>query len=404
MPSGPLVQIGGGATRTTFRLPACGHEALAWSGRCAGCGEWNTLVERRPRRRRAAGRRAGAARRCGRKPVALRDVAAPGVARLAPGSPSSTACSAAASSRARWCCSAARRDRQVDAHRRWRSATSPRRAPRCSTSPARSRPRRSGCEPSGSARRALDVPALAETALETVGGDDRGRAPRGLRRRLDPDAPPASARRAGIGGPGPRGGRALMEVAKRPACAVVLVGHVTKEGAVAGPRALEHLVDACSSSRASASAHRTLRALKNRFGPTSEVGVFEMRTAAWSRSRTPARFVGEATAAPGSVVLCAMEGTRPLLVEVQALVAPTESSRRGGSRRRRPQRLAMILAVLPATAGLGRGARTSSSTSPAACGWTSPAPTWRSRWRWPRRSGASRSATTGPRPASARSA
>src|SRR3954449_13261764 len=142
---------------------------------------------------------------------------------------------------------------------------------------------------------------------------------------------------------------AIMEVAKRLDCAVILVGHVTKEGAVAGPRVLEHLVDCVLLFEGERErSFRTLRALKNRFGATSEVGVFEMRSGGLVEVEDPsARFVGEASDAPGSCVLCAMEGTRPLLVEVQALVAPTEivPPRRVATGIDR-NRLAMVIAVL----------------------------------------------------------
>jgi DNA repair protein RadA/Sms len=142
---------------------------------------------------------------------------------------------------------------------------------------------------------------------------------------------------------------AVMDVAKRLDCAVVLVGHVTKEGAVAGPRVLEHLVDAVLLFEGERErSFRTLRAIKNRFGATSEVGVFEMRQGGLVEvADASARFAGEALAAPGSVVLCAMEGTRPLLVEVQALVAPTEvvPPRRVTNGIDR-NRLALVLAVL----------------------------------------------------------
>jgi DNA repair protein RadA/Sms len=142
---------------------------------------------------------------------------------------------------------------------------------------------------------------------------------------------------------------AVMEVAKRIDCAVILVGHVTKEGAVAGPRVLEHLVDCVLLFEGERErSFRTIRALKNRFGATSEVGVFEMREGGLVEVADPsARFVGEASAAPGSVVLAAMEGSRPLLVEVQALVAPTEivPPRRTATGIDR-NRLAMVLAVL----------------------------------------------------------
>src|SRR5439155_45179 len=116
----------------------------------------------------------------------------------------------------------------------------------------------------------------------------------------------------------------VMEAAKRGGCAVLLVGHVTKDGALAGPRVLEHLVDCVLQFEGERErTYRTLRALKNRFGSTNEVGVFEMRSGGLAEVLdASARFVGEVTRAPGSVVLAAMEGTRPLLVEVQALVSP----------------------------------------------------------------------------------
>ena len=151
---------------------------------------------------------------------------------------------------------------------------------------------------------------------------------------------------------------AVMGVAKGLGIAVVLVGHVTKDGAVAGPRTLEHLVDCVLLFEGERErSFRTLRALKNRFGATSEVGVFEMRSGGLVEVTDPsARFVGEASRAPGSCVLCAMEGTRPLLVEVQALVAPTEivPPRRVATGIDR-NRLAMVLAVLARHGGPSLG-------------------------------------------------
>jgi DNA repair protein RadA/Sms len=133
---------------------------------------------------------------------------------------------------------------------------------------------------------------------------------------------------------------------------------VTKEGALAGPRVLEHLVDCVLQFEGERErTYRTLRALKNRFGSTNEVGVFEMRSGGLAEVLdASARFVGEVTRAPGSVVLAAMEGTRPLLVEVQALVSPSElvPPRRlvNGLDR---NRLALVLAVLARHAGVGTG-------------------------------------------------
>jgi DNA repair protein RadA/Sms len=197
---------------------------------------------------------------------------------------------------------------------------------------------------------ALGVPVLAETSVESVLAtleDER------------PDACIVDSIQTlhveGMSGaPGSVGqvreaAGAIMQVAKRVGTAVILVGHVTKDGTVAGPRALEHLVDAVLLFEGERErSFRTLRALKNRFGATSEVGVFEMRSGGLVEVADPsARFVGEASEAPGSCVLCAMEGSRPLLVEVQALVAPTEvvPPRRVATGIDR-SRLAMVLAVL----------------------------------------------------------
>jgi DNA repair protein RadA/Sms len=151
----------------------------------------------------------------------------------------------------------------------------------------------------------------------------------------------------------------LMRVAKARGTAVLLVGHVTKDGALAGPRVLEHMVDCVLQFEGERErTYRTLRALKNRFGRANEAGVFEMRDHGLVEVLdASARFVGEATRAPGSVVLCAMEGSRPLLVEVQALVSRSElvPPRRVVSGLDR-NRVALVLAVLGRHAGIGLGA------------------------------------------------
>lgn len=152
----------------------------------------------------------------------------------------------------------------------------------------------------------------------------------------------------------------IMELAKQRQVAVVLVGHVTKEGALAGPRVLEHLVDCVLQFEGERERpYRELRALKNRFGSTNEAGLFEMRQGGLVEVLdASARFVAEATRAPGSVVLAAMEGSRPLLVEVQALVADSEleQPRRVVSGLDR-NRLALVLAILGRHGGIGTGAK-----------------------------------------------
>jgi DNA repair protein RadA/Sms len=150
----------------------------------------------------------------------------------------------------------------------------------------------------------------------------------------------------------------LMRIAKQRRIAMFIVGHVTKDGTLAGPRVMEHLVDCVLHFEGERErTYRTVRALKNRFGSTNEVGVFEMREDGLIEvPDASARFVGEATRAPGSVVLCAMEGSRPLLVEVQALVAPSEivPPRRVANGIDR-NRLALVLAVLSRQARIGVG-------------------------------------------------
>ena len=148
----------------------------------------------------------------------------------------------------------------------------------------------------------------------------------------------------------------LTNFAKRTELAVVLVGHVTKDGQIAGPRVIEHMVDTVLYFEGDRGHQfRILRAVKNRFGPADEIGVFEMTGKGLAEVANPsALFLSERDEpAPGSVVFAGIEGTRPVLVEFQALVAPTPHSqpRRsvvgwdGG-------RLAMILAVLEARCGI----------------------------------------------------
>ena len=150
---------------------------------------------------------------------------------------------------------------------------------------------------------------------------------------------------------------ALMELAKPAGIAVVLVGHVTKDGSIAGPKTLEHLVDAVLTLDGERyAAVRLLRASKNRFGSTEEVGVFEMGEHGLTEVADPARaFLAEHDGpAPGSVIAPTLEGSRPLLVEVQALVAPGP----GGTPRRTTSgvdanRVALLVAVLARRVGIG---------------------------------------------------
>ena len=141
----------------------------------------------------------------------------------------------------------------------------------------------------------------------------------------------------------------LLRVSKENGVATILVGHVTKDGAVAGPRVLEHLVDCVLQFEGDRyRAHRVLRAVKNRFGSTNELGVFEMTGGGLVGVPDPSELFGRtAGGEAGAAVACALEGTRPILLEIQALVAPTDLAmpRRVGTGVD-PKRLAMIVAFL----------------------------------------------------------
>ena len=150
--------------------------------------------------------------------------------------------------------------------------------------------------------------------------------------------------------------QALIRFAKRSGAAVILVGHVTKDGQIAGPRVVEHMVDAVLSFEGEGSQQfRVLRAAKNRFGPTDEIGVFEMTGGGLREVPNPSElFLSERNlGSPGTAVFAGIEGSRPLLVELQALVVPTSF----GTPRRAvngwdQNRLSMVLAVLEARCGV----------------------------------------------------
>ncbi len=155
----------------------------------------------------------------------------------------------------------------------------------------------------------------------------------------------------------------LIDIARRRGAALLLVGHVTKDGAIAGPRVLEHMVDTVLYFEGERGHHfRILRAVKNRYGATDEIGVFEMTGRGLGEVANPsALFLGErpdGAALAGTAVFAGVEGARPLLIEIQALVGPPAA----GSPRRAvvgwdSGRLAMVLAVLEARAGIALGGR-----------------------------------------------
>jgi DNA repair protein RadA/Sms len=356
---------------SVYNCTECGLEVAKWHGQCPGCEAWNSLVEEPLGQPRQKSRRAAAAPRplseVGASPVArlstgigeldrvLGGGLVPGSLVLLGGSPGigkSTLTNMVLGHLAH----AGRRTLYVSAEE---SAEQVRlRAERLVFDLAQA-------EHAGSAAHsgnpALGVPILAETDLGAIVQTLTAQAPEVCV--IDSVQTLRSAELSGA--PGSVGqvrevAAALMELAKSRGIATILVGHVTKDGALAGPRVLEHLVDCVLQFEGERERpYRELRALKNRFGSTSEAGLFEMRQGGLVEVLdASARFVAEATRAPGSVVLAAMEGSRPLLVEVQALVAPSEleQPRRVVSGLDR-NRLALVLAILGRHGGVGLGSR-----------------------------------------------
>src|SRR5579859_2511764 len=347
-----------------FVCSACGHESPRWQGRCQGCGEWNTLVEERSPtggRAGAGGGRGGVrARRAAVTPMALSEVQtaaqprmATGIGELdsvlgggivpgslvliggAPGIGKSTLTTMVLANLV----AAGRRTLYISAEE---SAAQVRLRAERLAQPA-----------------ALRIPVVPETDLHAVLATLEQERPelcvidsvQTLHSDELTSAAGSVAQVREVAGE-------IMRVAKERDIAVLLVGHVTKDGSLAGPRVLEHMVDCVLQFEGERErTYRTLRAVKNRFGSTNEAGVFEMRDDGLVEVLdASARFVGEATGAPGSVVLCAMEGSRPLLVEVQALVSPSElvPPRRVASGLDR-NRVALVLAVLARHGGIGAG-------------------------------------------------
>lgn len=148
----------------------------------------------------------------------------------------------------------------------------------------------------------------------------------------------------------------LMRIAKTNGIAIFIVGHVTKEGSIAGPRLLEHMVDSVLYFEGERHhTYRILRAVKNRFGSTNEMGIFEMKESGLEEVLNPSEIFLEerSQGAAGSVVVASMEGTRPVLVELQALISPTSF---GNPRRMSTgldhNRVSLIMAVLEKRVGL----------------------------------------------------
>jgi DNA repair protein RadA/Sms len=343
--------------RTLYRCQGCGHEESRWHGRCAGCGEWNSLVEEVVARGRGAA--GAAASPAGSGPVA---VSAAGLeeaasARLGtglgeldrvlggglvagslvllggdPGVGKSTLLCQLLHGIAE----------RSGAGVLYASGEE-------SVAQVGMRARRVGA-------RAETLSLMAETSLERILAEAERSAPAVLA--IDSVQTVHCGELTSI--PGSIGqvrecAARLMGFAKGRGVATVLVGHVTKDGHIAGPKTLEHMVDVVLQFEGDgAGPYRIVRAGKNRFGSTQEVGVFEMRADGLAEVLSPSElFLAERPeGAPGSVVVASADGSRPILVEVQALVAPPSA---GIGRRTAAgvdtSRVSLLLAVLAQRAG-----------------------------------------------------
>jgi DNA repair protein RadA/Sms len=353
--------------QSRFVCQSCGDEFLRWEGQCRSCAAWNTLVEtlvRRPARSAVAPGAAVAPGHVAAAPEPLRSVADDDLPRIPvgiseldrvlggglvpgslvliggePGIGKSTLLLQAAGSVV-----AGGHDRRVLYATGEESAAQ-----------VRLRARRLGLLDGAAGER---VHVVAESDVATIVELARAAQPAVL---IVDSIQTISV--ADLGGPAGSVGQVreaalrLMELAKGEGIATILVGHVTKDGTLAGPKTLEHLVDAVLGFEGERfAALRLLRASKNRFGASDEVGVFEMRDAGLAEIAEPGRafLVEHETAAPGSVVVPTLEGSRPILVEIQALVAASGTTLpRRTARGIDANRLALLVAVLGRRAGIG---------------------------------------------------
>ena len=348
--------------RTAFFCADCGHESTRWLGRCPACGAWNTFAEAPAP---AAARRGPAARpgapRAAAAATPLREVAVDAVARIGtgfaefdallgggvvpgsvvliggpPGTGKSTLLLQVAGALAQ------RAGPVVYVTGEESAAQTKLRATRLQT-----------CD---------DVLLLAETDLDRIlDALDQARPRIAVVDSIQTLARAQTESFAGSVAQVRDCAAGLLEFAKRTGCAVFLVGHVTKDGAIAGPRLLEHMVDTVLYFEGDGGEYRILRAHKNRFGNAEEISVFRMDGEGLHEVSNPSQlFLGGATGREprpsGSCIVASIVGSRPLLVEVQALVGETTY----GTPRRLaanldPARLAMIIAVLERRAGMNLG-------------------------------------------------
>lgn len=343
------------APRTVYTCQSCGSQSPKWLGRCPECGAWSSFVEETVEGRPRASSRPGAGAAVF---VPLAEVEQEGVTRASSGLPAldrvlgggivagGAVLLAGEPGIGKSTLLLQVADRLAATERRvvYASAEeSPRQL--------RLRAERLGVTESG-------VLVAGETRLEALLAATEGATPDVLLidsiqalRSDELESPPGSI------GQVRHCANRLVAAAKRDGFALFLVGHVTKEGAIAGPKSLEHLVDTVLAFEGEhESEHRILRATKNRFGPTGEIAMFEMRESGLEPVADPSGVLlaRRRGGAPGSAVLPALSGSRPLLVEAQALVVPTAfPSPRRMSVGLEPNRVILLVAVLERFARVG---------------------------------------------------
>jgi DNA repair protein RadA/Sms len=341
---------------SVFRCQQCGFQAPKAYGRCPGCGEFNTMQEELTAPDRGGPRRAGPRPPASARPLRLADVSAGGADRIRTGIAEldrvlGGGVVAGSGVLIGGDPGVGKSTLMLDACRALAEAAGPVLYVSGEESVAQVKLR---ADRLGVASKDLFI--LAETAVEAIEAQVTALAPRVL----VVDSIQTVYLEALESAPGSvsqvrESGARLMMLAKSRGLAVFLVGHVTKDGALAGPRVLEHLVDTVLYFEGERHAtYRVLRAVKNRFGSTNEIGVFEMTGRGLVEVANPsAVFLAERPqGAPGSVIVAALEGTRPLLLELQALVSPAHF----GTPRRTVlgadyNRFCLLLAVLEKRAG-----------------------------------------------------
>ena len=344
-----------GKTKTVFFCTACGNETPKWAGRCPSCGAWNTIVEQESAPKARAGGRPSA--RNAAKAVHITDIEESREIRFSTGM--------------------GELDRVLGGGAVKGSLVLVGGAPGIGKSTLMLQISKSLCQGfrvlyvSGEESvsqlklRAQRLSALSgallvlsETSLPDVLDSVEQEAPEvliidSIQTLYDPELDSTPGSVAQVKGCT----MALMQLAKSRDLTVFVIGHVNKEGSIAGPKVLEHMVDCVLYFEGDQHmTYRILRAAKNRFGATNEIGVFEMQAQGLTEVENPSQMLlsGRPEGAPGTCVTCVMEGARPVLAEIQALLAPAAYG--GGARRSCNgfdyNRAAMLLAVLEKRGGL----------------------------------------------------